>query len=309
MADRKTLPVWHTVGETYRVAGRYWWRLAAMGLPFLAIAIFLSIPVEPKELVIGPIFLPEGEAPVARPMTWIFYMLLQLRWQAIFLALAAIGLVAIHRLVLLEDRGPFAALPIRLGGREVRFFFVLLVAVAPATIYSALFSMRMADSVLSVFNLAGTPEPGDTTGFGGAIVPILWLGALFCWWLTLRLSLGLPAAALDMRWSLDAGWRLGRSNNWRLLGVAFVVAIPLFFLLSGIEFLDFALMTWESKTTAGGDMVMCASRPTVWAYTMPVAQAITLWSTFVLEAIMLSLSYRALDGMAEPANKSDTGIV
>lgn len=92
------LPVWKTIGETYCSAGRHWWRIAAMGLPFLAIAIFLSMPVEPEEIM-GPILLPDRETPLVRPMLPTDWVLLQMRWQAIFLALAATGLVAVHRLV------------------------------------------------------------------------------------------------------------------------------------------------------------------------------------------------------------------
>lgn len=294
------LPVWATIGGTYRFAARHWWRLAFMGLPFLAVAIFLTLPTEPA-LLMGLFVIPEGEQPLIKPLSWSAYMLLELRWDLIFTTATVFGLVAAHRLVLLNDCGPSAILPFRLGKREVRFLVVLLIVMAPGALYSAGFSILLLKNIPGALGYTGDAAHGGEQIFQGAVVLVILLGSLFASWLTLRLSLSLPATALDARQPFRTGWRLGRGNNWRLIAVAVIAAVPAVLVLLGIEAVDSILVEWELEETTGGKITMHESRPATWTYIMPIGMAIAVWAVAIFEAVMLSLSYRVLGGMGDVA--------
>jgi hypothetical protein len=298
MTSANVLPVWATIGGTYRFAARHWWRLAFMGLPFLAVAIFLTLPTEPA-LLMGLFVIPEGEQPLIKPLSWSAYMLLELRWELIFTTATVFGLVAAHRLVLLNDCGPSAILPFRLGKREVRFLAVLLIVMAPGALYSAGFSILLRKNISGALGYTGDAAQGGEQIFQGAVVLVILLGSLFVSWLTLRLSLNLPATALDARSPFRTGWRLGRGNNWRLIAVATIAAAPAVLLLLGFEITDSILASWESATATRGDIMRYESRPAAWTYIMPIGEAITVWAMVALEAVMLSLCYRRMGGMDE----------
>lgn len=303
MTGERVLPVWKTIGGTYRFAARHWWRLAVMGLPFLAVAIFLTLPTEPA-LLMGPFVIPEGEQPFFKPLSWTAVALLELRWELIFTTATVFGLVAAHRLVLLNDCGPSAILPFRLGKREVRFLAVLLIVMAPGALYSAGFSILLRKNIPGALGYTGDATQGGEQIFQGAVVLVILLGSLFASWLTLRLSLSLPATALDARQPFRTGWRLGRGNNWRLITVAVIATVPALLVLLGIEFMDSVLVSWESAITATEDIISYESRPAAWTYIMPIGVVIALWAMIILEAVMLSLSYRALGGMENTASRS-----
>lgn len=300
MTGERVLPVWKTIGETYRFAARHWWRLAVMGSPFLAVAIFLTLPTEPA-LLMGLFVIPEGEQSLIKPLSWSAYLLLELRWELIYTTATVFGLVAAHRLVLLNDRGPSAILPFRLGKREVRFLAVLLIVMAPGALYSAGFSILLRKNIPGALGYTGDAAQGGEQIFHGAAVLAILLGSLVASWLTLRLLLSLPATALDARQPFRTGWRLGRGNNWRLIAVAVIATAPAVLVLLGIELMDSVLVSWESVTAADEGIMRYESRPTAWTYIFPISEAVTIWAMIILEAVMLSLSYRALGGMGEAA--------
>ena len=70
----------------------------------------------------------------------------------------------------------------------------------------------------------------------------------------------------------------------------------------GIEIMDSVLVSWEYTPVADGEFISHESGPAAWTYIMWTGEVATLWGMFALEAVMLSLSYRALGGMggAEP---------
>ena len=271
-----------------------------MGIPFLAVAIFLTLPAEP-DLPMGPFVIPEGERALFKPLSWYAYILLELRWKLVFTTATVFGLVAAHRLVLLNDSGPLAILPFRLGKREARFLAVLLIVLAPGALYSAGFSMLLLKNISGTLGYTGDAVQGGEQIFHGAVVLAIWVGGFFVSWLTLRLSLSLPATALDARHPLRTGWRLGRGNNWRLIAVAVIATAPAALVLLGIEIMDGVLVSWESVTAVDGGIMRHESRPVAWIYIMPIGEVIAAWAMVALEAVMLSLGYRALGGMGEAA--------
>jgi hypothetical protein len=249
----------------------------------------------------GPFVIPEGEQPLFKLLSWSAYMLLELRWELIFTTATLFGLVAAHRLVLLNDCGPSAILPFRLGKREVRFLVVLLIVMAHGALYSAGFSILLRKNIPGALGYTGDAAQGGEQIFQGAVVLVILLGSLFVSWLTLRLSLSLPATALDTRQPFRTGWRLGRGNNWRLITVAVIVTVPALLVLLGIEFMESVLVPWESGITTGGEIMRHESPSTAWTYIIPIGQSIAVWAMVILEAVMLSLSYWALGGMGDVA--------
>lgn len=305
MTSAYVLPVWATAGGIYRFAARQWWRLAVMGLPFLAVAIFLTLPTE-SDLLMEPFVIPEGELALIKPLSWAVVALLVLRWKLIFTAATVFGLVAAHRLVLLNDRGPFAILPFRLGKREARFLVVLLIVMAPSALYSAGFSFLLGKNIMGALGYTGFAGQGGERIFQGTLVLAILLGGFFVSWLTLRLLLSLPATALDARHPLRTGWRLGRGNNWRLIAVAVIATVPAALVLLGIEIMEGVLMSWEAITAADGGVMTHKSGLSAWTYIMPIGESIAVWAVAALEAVMLSLCYRALGGMGEAAQPANT---
>jgi hypothetical protein len=203
------------------------------------------------------------------------------------------GLVAVHRLALLDDRGPHALWPFRIGMREARFLVILLIVSVPAIVYDA------ASLPLFLHNMPGA------LGFAGDagerfmqifLVTLIMSGRLAILWLTLRLSLGFPPAALDVGQPIRTGWRLGRGNNWRLIGVSVLSVMPACLAFLGIMTVNSVLTIWEFMENSTGDVVARELRPVLWIYAMPIVDAIVLWAAAVLGAVMLSFCYRQLRG-------------
>lgn len=289
------LPVWRTGGDTYRFAARHWWLLMVMGVPFVAVTIFLTWPAG-SDLPAG-LFMTPGHV---EPMSWTAMMLLWLRlhltYAAIFAVPAIFGLVAVHRLALLDDRGPHALWPFRIGMREARFLVILLIVSVPASFYDA------ASLPLFLHNMPGALGFAGGAGEAGErfaqilLVLLIWLGNLAVMWLTLRLALGLPLVTLDVGRPIRTGWRLGRGNNWRLIGVSVLSVMPAYLSFLGIMAMDHILTDLEFMENSAGNMVTRELPPVLWTYAMPIVDAIVLWAAAVLGAVMLSFCYRQLHG-------------
>ncbi len=285
------LPVWRTVVDTCRFAARHWWRLMVMGVPFIVVTIFLTWPTE-LDLSVEPFVLPES----TKPMPWMAFMLQVLQWNLIFALAAMFGLVAVHRLTLLDDRGPHALWPFRIGMREARFLVILLVVSMPGLVYEA------ASLLLFLRNMPGAPGfAGVASEVGGRFAQIIWIlliwsGKLAVMWLTLRLALGLPPAALDVGRSIRAGLRAGRGNNWRLIGGAVLSVMPAYLAFLGIMVVDQVLTDLEFIENAAGNTIAHELRPVSWTYAMPIFEAVALWVMVALGAVMLSFCYRRLRG-------------
>ncbi len=85
--------------------------------------------------------------------------------------------------------------------------------------------MSVAIALIVVFAFVVTPLIGTLLGPVGIVlfVPSLFVGGL----VGSRLSLLLPATAVDDLMNFNQGWELAHGTSWRILGVFFLSAIPI----------------------------------------------------------------------------------
>ena len=151
--------------------------------------------------------------------------------------IAAVILVAWHRIVILgPDHGP-GLLALALGLREMRYlfawlllsvFFLLLVlfsfALVVAIGFAILLGLRLG---LTVFDAKNLLDVGGADQFMilelASIAPAVLLATYFA----SRLSLILPAVATDRRRSLRRAWSLSTGNGWRLALASILVMLPI----------------------------------------------------------------------------------
>src|SRR5260370_33994970 len=60
----------------------------------------------------------------------------------------------------------------------------------------------------------------------GLMLGLIWLGLGVIFLLLPRVSIALPAVALDERLTLTQAWRLSRGNSWRLALATLLCALP-----------------------------------------------------------------------------------
>jgi hypothetical protein len=131
---------------------------------------------------------------------------------------AAIVAVALHRVILFNDRQPGVFINFNLG--KVEGLFILLPVLLSAGI------VLFASAIGALFEGVG---PGAL----GLAVACLVAPVFF---LVVRYSLVFPIAVVERRYNFRAAWALSRGNFWRLVGLWLVVAVPVlmvFFLMQG----------------------------------------------------------------------------
>jgi hypothetical protein len=226
MDDGGKIRIWEMVAESYRFVLSHPRDLVRVGwLPLIALfAVNLHFDG------IGPVAL--GPAIGGAVVNLV-----------ILSVIAAIILVAWHRVVLLGDGGR-RGIAVNLGPREMHYLlswlalsvvFLVLFAVAWALVTAAGFALLVA--LKFVLLLAGAGDGlalGKTDQFMvllyAAVLPAFLLASYF----TTRLSLVLPAMATDRRRSLGRAWSLSAGNGWRLVLAALLVMLP-------VELVSFAI--------------------------------------------------------------------
>lgn len=220
---RPKLPAWRTTKESFGfVFGNFGQFLLVAWLPFLItfaaqIVTFYGPPVALWLL--------------SNLIYYLAYALFAVRW---------------HRLVLLDDRGGVFTEP--LAKRNFLFFgYTLLFALAP---------------ILPILVLMLEPwwlyaQGASPQEFQQMMMPMaMWMGLLvpvvFILYLVMfRLSLLLPAAAVDRPLGFGEAWRRLGGNTWRLIGasvlvgLAFVIAIIPIELTLGLSMVK----QWQVSTT------------------------------------------------------------
>jgi hypothetical protein len=195
---RTSLPLRRILFGAFALSGRHWRELArATGLPILAVIACTLV---------------QNAAGLAdnRPVQWTLYFVyvIALSWLAI----------SIHRLVLADDtdvRERFSSTALKRLGRFVGTVIGLWLS------YVVLMHVILNLTVLPWAHVpagkGGHPLPFDFKWFlTGAMILAMWPIA--------RLSLLLPALAVDQSFDPIAAWRTTRGNGWKLAVV--VGALP-----------------------------------------------------------------------------------
>jgi len=151
--------------------------------------------------------------------------------------IAVVLLVAWHRVVMLDQRESAAMVGLGVGRREIRYlgFWVLLSAVfAAALVLTYLAVLAGGFAVLVVaklgFVIAGAvelPPLGRAGQFTLLSVAGFLCGMMVAVYVSVRLSLVLPAIATDQGRPLIEAWRLSRNNGWRLAAASILVLFVL----------------------------------------------------------------------------------
>ena len=239
MSERK-LDVLGTVSEAYRGA---WTHFSDMfRLIWLPGAIYVALAIVTTFL---------------NPKTDTFFILL-LELGSLFLW--PIIAVAWHRFILLGDE-PAGRIHFSFGQREARFLLVTI-----------MLSLFMLPGFLCFILVGAMAQDGQGSTLPGLIAVLglaLELAGIF---FAVRLSLLLPAVAVDE--AVNAGRMLERTkgNFWRLLGVAILSALPFFATLVLFDALPLALKA--------------------------IGSAIVMLFYAIVSVAVLSIAYRELAGPA-----------
>jgi len=201
--------------------------------------------------------------------------------------IAAVVLVAWHRLVMLKLADVNGGPGLTLGIRELRYFVVwIALSVGFLVVFGAVVTlmvmvqflvMLLFYGVLLLMGLADTLVIGQRDQF----VVVLWISVFFAVpaasYVASRLSLVLPALAVDRRRPLRQAWRLSAGNGWRLVASSLIVLVPM-----------------ESIAALCG-AAAGAARHTLAYYPMATLSAVSMYLLIALTGTILSLFSLQLD--------------
>jgi hypothetical protein len=203
-------------------------------------------------------------------------------------AIATVVLVAWHRLVMLKLGDVNGSGSIGLGMRELRYFIAwILLSVGFVGVFGAVIALMAAFQflvmlllylVLILAGLADTLVVGQRDQF----VVVLWISVFFALpaasYVSGRLSLVLPAMAVDRRRPLRQAWRLSQGNGWRLVVATMFVLVPM------------------ESISALCSAASASARYSLAYYPLATLSAISLFLLIVLTGTILSLFSLQLDG-------------
>jgi hypothetical protein len=173
-------------------------------------------------------------------LDWVAFVLFENNTSKSFLALAAQALVytvlavRVHRLVLGAENAEQGL--VRWTGRETRFLGWLLVVYCYVVLIFALPALLVG--VVGV--MARMPQDG-----GGWMALFAFLASLPAAYLFVRLSVLLPATAIDQRRTIAWAWALTEGNGWRLVIVLWLVPMLLSTPMSVLE--ASSLLGWLAR--------------------------------------------------------------
>ena len=214
--------------------------------------------------------------------------------------IAAVLLVAWHRVVLLKASERAAAPPLALGLRELHYLFIwLLLSAAFLTIFAITAALTVAVQFLAMLGaylvllLLGLNQT-LVVGQRDQLMIVLWISVFFAVpvasYVTGRLSLVLPALAVDRRRPLRQAWRMSSGNGWRLVAASLVVLVPM-----------------EALAALCSIAAANARAPAAY-YPLALAASVSLFLLIVMTGTILSLFSIRLDGAAGDAEAYETGI-
>ncbi len=306
----RKLPIWRTVLSCTQLVLRHSVRLSYIGLPVI---VLWGLLLQPSDAVMGGPIIVEPVEPMSLDHLR-FQMTILLRtigWWVLAAVVSTAALVSVHRLVLRGDRGPYRFLPYRIGFREGSFLLVLLVVWAPHALYEGATDLALFGALLTVMFPSGSGLVSEV----GAIATLVAIvaGSIAVGWVTARLALALPLAAIDTGSALRGAWSLTRRNGWRVFAVLVLVSLPAVVFFAGLLLLDGLLTEWEALEPSISEVLFEKRevRPGWWYRTFAVGAGFVVWCMMLFEAVALSLIYRALaesDGRrTEPSANSPSG--
>ncbi len=268
---RPKLPVWRTAKESFGfVFGNFGQFLLVAWLPFL---ITLAAQIV---TFYGP---PVAMSLLANLIYYLAYALFAVRW---------------HRLVLLDDRGGVFTEP--LAKRNFLFFaYTLFLALTP-------FLPMLVVMFKPWWNFVQGASPEEFQQMMMAMamwMPVLGLFAFILYLVMFRLSLLLPAAAVDRPLGFGEAWRRLGGNTWRLIGASALVAIAFVIAIIPIEL------------TLGWSMMKQLPVSTTQAPMMPSAMAMSLFFVammaigFLMMAVIITVLSKTYQHVIGAPNVGD----
>ncbi|RYE02659.1 MAG: hypothetical protein EOP61_07765 [Sphingomonadales bacterium] len=176
-----------------------------------------------------------------------FWPVMMIAYAAMFL-LGTVLMNAVFRAVLRPELRGFASL--RLGADELRMAALLVICAVVGFI--GLFLVQLLLLFIGSFVVMVAGE-----GAVGGIVMFALFLAYFCGmiWLAVRLSLIFPLTLYRGRFSVDAGWDLGRGRFWKLFAAYLVVLmflIALGIVVSWAIMGDYWAAMWAARNDPAG---------------------------------------------------------
>lgn len=201
--------------------------------------------------------------------------------------IATMILVAWHRLVMLKLADVNGVSGLALGVREFRYLVVwMFLSAGFLLVFGAVVALMVALQflVMAVFYLVLLLMGlGDTLVVGqrDQFVVVLWISVFFAVpaasYVASRLSLVLPALAVDRKRPLRQAWRLSAGNGWRLVAASLIVLVPM----------EVITVLCSGAATA--------ARHTLTYYPMATLSAISTYLLIVQTGTILSLYSLQLD--------------
>lgn len=202
--------------------------------------------------------------------------------------IASMVLVAWHRVVMLQQTGRRVEPALGFGVREFRYLLVwVALSFAFVGVFAAvvvLITMVEFLAMLALYVLLLLVGLGDALVVGqrDQFVIVLWISVFFAVpaasYVAGRLSLVLPALAIDRRRPLRQAWRMSAGNGWRLVASSLLVLVPME-----------AIATLCSAAAVG-------ARQTAAYIPLATGAAVSLFLLIVLTGTILSLFSLQLDG-------------
>ena len=219
---RRRLPVWAVVERSYRYV---WEHQALFALPVLALFIAtLGISFVAQTAMDG------GTTPPSVTDPSVFggaFLALGADLALIILSIAFV--VGVHRTVLLDEiRGGTGFFRWDENLRRYLWTLVLLVFAPVPAILGAGIGVAVVAAILGVLLIKSDAGMGAYGIYFIAMMAISLFATIF---ISLRLSLALPAAALGDAKRLTLSWQATKGNTARLFAVSFLTWMP-FFILS-----------------------------------------------------------------------------
>jgi hypothetical protein len=201
--------------------------------------------------------------------------------------IASIVLVAWHRVVMLKRNGTHGAPAPAFGPREIRYLFVwLALSLAFLGAFAAVVAIMttlqfLAMVVLYLLLLIVGAADALAVGQRDQFVVLLWIAVFFALpaasYVAGRLTLVLPALAVDRRRPLRQAWRMSAGNGWRLVAASLLVLAPM------------------ESIAAMCSAVAIGARHTVAYAPLAVAASVSLFLLIVMTGTVLSLFSLQLD--------------